>query len=199
VTGPDRLGSDPRARIPPPDVDAHPGADGHLGAVRALVGTHLLVLPGVAAAVLDEARRLLLLLHADSRRWVLPGGAVEPDEHPADAAVRETREETGIEVRPDTVIAVDGGPGHHRRYRNGDEVSYVTTVFRCTQVGGRLRGGDHEALDLRWVPLDEVTDLPDLAPWVRGLLPHLDGDRAVFEPAADTGHSPGRATGRPAG
>lgn len=185
MTGPDQVDRDRAARPPPPRVGAHPGADGHLGTVRAMVGSHLLVLPGAAAAVVDDAR-LLLLLHADSRRWVLPGGAVEPDEHPADAAVRETREETGIEVRPDTVIAVDGGPGHHRRYRNGDEVSYVTTVFRCTRVGGRLRGGDHEALDLRWVPLDEVADLPDLAPWVRALLPHLDDDRAVFQPATDT-------------
>jgi ADP-ribose pyrophosphatase YjhB (NUDIX family) len=145
-----------------------------------MVGNHLLVLPGVASAVVDDRSRLLLLFHADSRRWVLPGGAVEPDEHPADAVVRETREETGLEVRPDTVVAVDGGPGHHRRYRNGDEVSYVTTVFRCTPVGGRLVGDDHEALEVRWVPLDEVRDLSDLAPWVGDLLPHLEGDRAVF-------------------
>jgi 8-oxo-dGTP pyrophosphatase MutT (NUDIX family) len=164
------------------DAD-HTGADGHLAGVRAIVGNHLLVLPGVAALVLDDRSRLLLLFHADSRRWVLPGGAVEPDEHPADAVVRETREETGVEVRPDAVVAVDGGPGHHRRYRNGDEVSYVTTVFRCTPVGGRLRGDEHEALELRWVPLDEVATLTDLAPWVRDLLPQLGDDRvAVFRP-----------------
>jgi ADP-ribose pyrophosphatase YjhB (NUDIX family) len=164
---------------PRPD-DGDRGADGHLAGVRAIVGNHLLVVPGVGAAVVDDRSRLLLLLHADSRRWVLPGGAVEPDEHPADAVVRETREETGIEVRPDAVIAVDGGPGHHARYRNGDEVSYVTTVFRCAPVGGRLRGDDHEALAVRWVPLDEVADLDDLATWVRDLLPHLDADRAAF-------------------
>lgn len=199
MTEPRTRGDPPGARLPradPPGADP-PGADptgtglpapdGHLAGVRAIIGSHLLVLPGVAAAVVDERSRLLLLFHADSRRWVLPGGAVEPDEHPADAVVRETREETGIEVRPDTVISVEGGPAHHRRYRNGDEVSYVTAVFRCEPVGGRLRRDDREALDVRWVPLDEVAGLPDLAPWVRDLLPHLGEERATFRRAGHDG------------
>jgi 8-oxo-dGTP pyrophosphatase MutT (NUDIX family) len=159
------------------------GADGHLGAVRDLIGSHLLVVPGVGGAVVDGDGRLLLLLHADSRRWVLPGGAVEPDEHPADAVVREVREETGLLVRPDAVVAVDGGPAHHTTYPNGDEVSYVTTVFRCVPVGGALHDGDRETLALRWVPLDEVAAVDGLAPWLRELLPHLTGDRTVFRPA----------------
>jgi ADP-ribose pyrophosphatase YjhB (NUDIX family) len=158
------------------------GADGHLGRVRALIGTHLLVVPGVAAAVIDDRDRLLLLRRADSGLWVLPGGAVEPDEHPAAAAVRETREETGVEVRPVAVVAVDGGPGHHTRYPNGDEVSYVTTVFRCDPVGGTLAGDGDEALEVRWFARHEVGDLELLAPWVRGLLPHLTDDRAHFAP-----------------
>jgi 8-oxo-dGTP pyrophosphatase MutT (NUDIX family) len=165
---------------PPPSV----GADGHLGDVRRLVGTHLLVVPGVAAAVIDERARLLLLLHAATGWWVLPGGAVEPDEHPAAAVVRESREETGIDVRPLAVVAVDGGPGHHIRYPNGDEVSYVTTVFRCVPTGGRLDDSGAETEALRWVPIDEAADVEGLAPWVAGVLPHLTGDVAHFEPPA---------------
>lgn len=161
--------------------DPHPGADGHLGAVRALIGSHLLVVPGVASAVLDGDDRLLLLRHADTGLWVLPGGAVEPCEQPAAAAVRETREETGIEVRPVAVIAVDGGVPHHKRYPNGDEVSYVTTVFRCEPTGGSLTRDGHEALELRWVPRDEVADLDGVAPWLARLLPHLRTTVARFE------------------
>ncbi len=127
--------------------------------------------------------RLLLMLHVESHRWVLPGGAVEPDEHPADAVVREVAEETGLTVRPEAIIAVSGGTDHHRYYRNGDEVSYVTTIFRCTPTGGELRRADHEALDLRWVPLDEVPGLDGLASWVADLLPHLGAEAARFRPA----------------
>lgn len=157
-----------------------PGPDGHLASVRAILGSHLLVVPGVASAVLDADQRLLLMRHADSGRWVLPGGAVEPDEQPAAAAVRETREETGLEVRPVTVVAVQGGPEHHQRYPNGDEVSYVTTVFRCEPVGGTLAADSRETLELRWVPHAEVRDLDTLASWVRDLLPHLSGEAAWF-------------------
>jgi 8-oxo-dGTP pyrophosphatase MutT (NUDIX family) len=159
-----------------------PGADGHLGQVRRLVGSHLLVVPGVAAAVIDDRDRLLLLRHAATGWWVLPGGAIEPDEQPADAVVRETREETGIEVRPTRVVAVDGGPGHHIRYPNGDEVSYVTTVFRCVATGGRLHEDSDEADAVRWVALDAVAALDGLAPWLAGVLPHLTGGTAHFVP-----------------
>jgi ADP-ribose pyrophosphatase YjhB (NUDIX family) len=157
------------------------GPDGHLASVRAILGSHLLVVPGVASAVLDVEERLLLMRHAESGRWVLPGGAVEPDEQPAAAAVRETREETGLEVRPVAVVAVQGGPEHHQRYRNGDEVSYVTTVFGCEPVGGALATHSAETLELRWVPRAEVSRLEPLAAWVRDLLPHLTGDLAWFE------------------
>ncbi len=163
------------------DADHVPGADGHLATVRALVGPHLLVLPGVASAVVDAQDRVLLMRHVDSDTWVLPGGAVEPYEQPAAAVVRETREETGLEVRPVAIIAVDGGHPHFKRYRNGDEVSYVTTVFRCEPVGGELRRDGHEALDLRWVPRARIAELADLAPWLSRLLPHLTSDVARFE------------------
>jgi ADP-ribose pyrophosphatase YjhB (NUDIX family) len=167
-----------------PEVAAvAPGADGHLGAVRQLVGTHLLVVPGVAAAAVDGRDRLLLVRHAATGWWVLPGGAVEPDEQPADAAVRETREETGVEVRPTHVVAVDGGAGHHIRYPNGDEVSYVTTVFRCEPVGGRLDEDSDEVTAVRWVPRAEVPDLDGLAPWLERLLPYLDREVAHFAPS----------------
>jgi ADP-ribose pyrophosphatase YjhB (NUDIX family) len=166
-----------------PDITAAPpGADGHLGAVRELVGTHLLVVPGVAAAVIDGRDRLLLVRHAATGWWVLPGGAVEPDEQPADAVVRETREETGVEARPTHVVAVDGGAGHHIRYPNGDEVSYVTTVFRCEPVGGRLDEDSDEVTAVRWVPRTEVADLEGLAPWLERLLSHLDREVAHFVP-----------------
>lgn len=52
----------------------------------------------VAVFVVDDGR-VLLLLHPKLGRWLPPGGHVEPNELPDDAAVREVEEETGVRVR----------------------------------------------------------------------------------------------------
>ncbi|MBX0323484.1 NUDIX hydrolase [Halomicroarcula sp. F13] len=68
---------------------------------------------GVGALVEDSADRLLLVYEDET--WKLPGGGVEPDENRRAALVREVREETGVGVTPDELLAVtevtltDGG------------------------------------------------------------------------------------------
>ncbi|MGH8896994.1 MAG: NUDIX hydrolase [Egibacteraceae bacterium] len=46
-----------------------------------------------------NGRRLALVRHPRFGKWMVPGGHVEPDENPAETAIREVREETGLEVR----------------------------------------------------------------------------------------------------
>lgn len=60
----------------------------------------------VAAVVVDERGRALLVRNRWSDGWVPPGGSVEPDEPPRDAAVREVREETGVAVTVREPLAV---------------------------------------------------------------------------------------------
>jgi 8-oxo-dGTP pyrophosphatase MutT (NUDIX family) len=65
--------------------------------IRALIGSgEVLQLPSVSVAIRDETGRVLLARHVEGDRWLLPGGGVEPGETPADAAVREAWEETGV-------------------------------------------------------------------------------------------------------
>ena len=57
--------------------------------------------------MLDAEGRVLLVRHSYGKeRWSLPGGEVDPGESPAEAAVREAREEAGIEVELDHLIGV---------------------------------------------------------------------------------------------
>lgn len=74
---------------------------------------------------------LAVRLRAEGR-WTLPGGLIELGESPASALVRETLEETNIEVEPVSVLGVFGGPdGFRRTYTNGDQVECSETLFEC--------------------------------------------------------------------
>jgi len=96
----------------------------HLRELRRRVGHEpVLQVPSVSVAVRDQAGRVLLARHSEGGAWVLPGGAIEPGESPADAAVREAWEETGLLVRLTALVGVFGGPDFIVQYRNGDRTS----------------------------------------------------------------------------
>jgi ADP-ribose pyrophosphatase YjhB (NUDIX family) len=68
--------------------------------------THVTPLGGADAAAFDEEGRLLLIRRADDGLWALPGGLINPGETPAQASVREMREEAGLAVEPYALLGV---------------------------------------------------------------------------------------------
>ena len=145
--------------------------------LRAHVGHARLLLPSVSVHLFDDEGRLLLVRQRDDDVWSTPGGLIEPDERPADAAVREAWEETGLHVRPDRVLGAYGGPDCVVRYPNGDEVQYVIVAFGCTVVGGVARPDDDETTDVRWWAETEARELA-LSHWLRAHLPLVYAGRA---------------------
>ena len=144
----------------------------HLRALRAKIGHDLLVMPAVTAIVYDDEGRVLLVKHSNRGVWVAPGGAVDPDERPVDAVVREVWEETGLLVAPVALCGVFGGPEFHVHYENGDAVSYVMAVYECRRLGGTLAADGVETLDARYFAPGELAAL-DLSRWARVTLPHI--------------------------
>lgn len=149
----------------------------YLRGLRERVGHDLVLLPAVCILIWDDDGRLLLMQEAETRKWQTIGGTVDPDESPSDAARREAREESGAEVHLVRVRAALGGPGYRVSYPNGDECSYVSTVFDATIVDGTGLGhGDDEVHALRWYDPSEIAAL-DLDPLNR----HLLADAGVID------------------
>lgn len=132
----------------------------------------------------DDAGRLLLVRQRDDDAWSTPGGFIEPDERPADAAVREAWEETGLLVRPERLLGVYGGPECVVRYPNGDETQYVIIAFECTVEHGTPRPDQHETTAVQFWSATEAAGLM-LSPWLRSVLPEVYAGRAGvgFEPS----------------
>jgi 8-oxo-dGTP pyrophosphatase MutT (NUDIX family) len=128
--------------------------------LRSAVGNRLLQLPSVTVLIWDGDGRLLLVRQSDPEIWSTPGGTIEPRETPADAAVREAWEETGLRVRLTRLVGVVGGPEFVTEYRNGDQVSYVQIVFDAVAESGALRIDQDEVLELRYCTPDEIAALP---------------------------------------
>lgn len=116
-----------------------------------------------AYGVIVDAGRLLLSHWNEHGRngWTLPGGGIEGDEHPVEAARREIREETGYDAEIDELLGVDRIviPAE-RRHRDGDDLYALRIVYRAHVVGGELQnevaGSSDEA---RWFDLGEVASL----------------------------------------
>jgi 8-oxo-dGTP pyrophosphatase MutT (NUDIX family) len=125
--------------------------------LRAHIGHDLLWLSTAAGVVLDDNGRVLLGRRADTGTWALPGGIVEPGEEPADAAVREIFEETGVIAVPEALAAVT--VSEPVTYQNGDVVQYLEILFRCHAIGGAARVNDAESIEVSW---HAQANLPDL-------------------------------------
>jgi 8-oxo-dGTP pyrophosphatase MutT (NUDIX family) len=123
----------------------------HIARLRTVVGHELLLLPSVALLPVDEAGRLLLVQETgQDDGWHVMGGAVDMGESPAEAAVREAREEMGVGVRLVRLIDVLGGPDYEVRYPNGDRVAYVTAVYEARITEGSPAPSDGELSEVGW-------------------------------------------------
>ena len=93
---------------------------------------------GCSAAIFDDEGRVLLTRRADNGQWCLPSGGMDAGESPAEAAIREVFEETGLHVRVTRLVGVYSDPNQLVVYADGNRVQIVAIHFEAEVIGGTL-------------------------------------------------------------
>ncbi|MGY3605921.1 MULTISPECIES: NUDIX domain-containing protein [unclassified Bradyrhizobium] len=131
----------------------------YLAGIRAKVGHDLVALTAVSISIFDPDGRILLAEDADTGLWTLPGGAIDPDELPSDAAVRECWEETGLLIDLVRMIGVFGGSEFRVVYPNADICYYTAIAFEGRVIGGSPCPDGYETLRLGYFTREECDKL----------------------------------------
>ncbi|MEU8369057.1 NUDIX hydrolase [Micromonospora tulbaghiae] len=116
------------------------------------------IVVAVTVFVQDEQGRVLLIQRTDNGLWALPGGAQDFGEYIAETAVRETREETGIDVEVTGVVGIYTNPHHLVEYSDGEVRQQFSICFRGRYLGGEPTTSN-ESSAVRWVAEHELEDL----------------------------------------
>ncbi|KSM45512.1 DNA mismatch repair protein MutT [Pseudomonas aeruginosa] len=112
----------------------------------------------VRALILDSQQRVLLVREASDGRWTLPGSWCDVNESPADAVVRETQEESGLEVRAIRLLAL---LDKHKHPHPPQLPHALKAFFFCHVTGGRLQQQTDETSAAEYFPVDALPPLSE--------------------------------------
>ncbi|MEU6206756.1 NUDIX domain-containing protein [Micromonospora musae] len=117
------------------------------------------LVPAAAAIVTDEHGRILLQRRSDSGNWSLPGGAMDIGETLQQCAIREVKEETGIDIEITGLVGIYTDPAHVIAYPDGEVRQEFTITYHAHVVGGSITISD-ESTDVRFVHPTDLDHLP---------------------------------------
>lgn len=116
--------------------------------IRSKVGQEPIILNFVGGCIRNDNGEILLQKRKDKNVWGFPGGAIEIGESAQETAIREIKEETGLDVFPQKMIGVY--TGYFDEYPNGDKAQVISIFFDLEIVGGNLIESNDETLELKF-------------------------------------------------
>lgn len=96
------------------------------------------LVPAASAVVADKAGAILLIERTDNGLWTIPGGGMEIGETIAETAIREVKEETGLDVAVQRLVGIYSDPRHVVEYSDGEVRQQFSVCFACAVTGGQL-------------------------------------------------------------
>jgi 8-oxo-dGTP pyrophosphatase MutT (NUDIX family) len=114
---------------------------------------------GVAFRWRDSEPEMVIVCMKPKLRWQLPKGIVDPGETPEVTAVREVKEEGGVETN--RLGLIETIEYWYRSVKNGKPVRFHKFVhfYLMEYKSGDVSNHDHEVEEARWVPFDEAIEM----------------------------------------
>ena len=107
--------------------------------------------------VVNDAGAILMIRRTNDN-WAVPGGAIDLGESVAQAAVRETREESGIECEITGIVGIYSDQKHVLLYTSNGEVRQEFSIVLTPRPLDGQPTPSSESSEVRWVPVAEVLD-----------------------------------------
>jgi 8-oxo-dGTP diphosphatase len=125
--------------------------------------------PATAVALFDQDGKILLVRRKDNDKWTMPGGTLDYGESLTECAIREAREETGLNIQITGLIGTYSDPNILIAYSDGEVRQEFTLVYAADIESGELKI-DEESSEARWVGLSSASELPLAASQRRRIL-----------------------------
>jgi ADP-ribose pyrophosphatase YjhB (NUDIX family) len=116
------------------------------------------LVPSVTVVVIDGEDRILMVHKTDNDLWAFPGGGMDLGEYMADAAVREVKEETGLDVQIVGLIGIYTDPKHVMAYDDGEVRQQCSICFKAVLLGGELHTSS-ETSEVKFIDPDDLDRL----------------------------------------
>jgi len=114
------------------------------------------IVPAVSVVVTNDAGEILLIRRTDNNYWALPGGAVDIGESLPQAAIRETREETGVDCEITGLSGIYTNPGHVILYTSNGEVRQEFSIVLTARATGGRPTPSSESSEVQWIAPADV-------------------------------------------
>ncbi len=118
------------------------------------------LVPSVNVVVTNTEGEVLLIRRSDNNNWAVPGGAIDLGESLTQAAVRETKEETGIDCEITGLVGIYTDPKHVILYTSNSETRQEFSIVLTARAIGGLPTDSDESSEVRWVRREDLESYP---------------------------------------
>jgi ADP-ribose pyrophosphatase YjhB (NUDIX family) len=116
------------------------------------------LVPSVNVVVINDAGDILMIRRSDNENWAVPGGAIDLGESMTHAAIRETKEESGIDCEITGLVGIYTDPKHVILYTSNGEARQEFSILLTARPTGGTPTPSDESTEVRWVQPSEVPE-----------------------------------------